>query len=67
MKHTQKILTPAELYDLQQFVLDVLSTIKYDDTGVTDDLIDGAETAAEILGVNQKQEEEDDEQTPIDS
>jgi len=51
-------LTPAEAYDLREFILDVLNIINYDDTGVTDDLIDKAEIAAEIIGLSQKVEYE---------
>lgn len=45
------VLSPAEVYDLREFVLDTLSAVNYDDTGVTDDLAEGAERAAEILGL----------------
>ena len=55
----EKRLTPAELYDLREFVLEVLSVINYDDTGVTDDLAPYAETAAEILGIRQAPQSED--------
>lgn len=54
-------LTPAELYDLREFVLDVLNVINYDDTGVTDDLAEKAEVAAEILGLRDGEKEENDE------
>lgn len=39
----------SELAILRQFVKDVLQTIEYDDTGVTDELEDPAKTCAEIL------------------
>ena len=41
----------TELAILRGFVRDVLSTINYDDTGVTDDLYDSALSCAEILGI----------------
>lgn len=41
----------TELATLRGFVRDVLETINYDDTGVTDDLYDSALRCAEILGV----------------
>lgn len=45
----EKLLTPAELKTLQEFVSETLTVINYDDTGVTDDLAELAEVAAEIL------------------
>ena len=41
----------TELAILRGFVRDVLETITYDDTGVTDDLYDSALRAAEVLGI----------------
>jgi len=41
----------TELAILRGFVRDVLETINYDDTGVTDDLYDAALRAAEVLGI----------------
>lgn len=61
-----KTLTPAEVRHLTTFVLDVLHTIKYDDTGVTDDLAEGAEVAAEILGLNDKKVEFENDPEDVD-
>jgi hypothetical protein len=41
----------SELAILRQFVREVLETIELDDTGVTDDLYEGALNASEILGL----------------
>jgi hypothetical protein len=46
-----KTLGATELAILRGFVRDVLETINYDDTGVTDDLYDGALRSAEVLGI----------------
>jgi hypothetical protein len=53
-------LTPAEVATLTEFVQEVLTICNYDDTGVTDDLIEPAAVCAEILQMNNKNEEEDD-------
>lgn len=41
----------TELALLRGFVRDVLNTITYDDTGITDELYDSALQCAEILGI----------------
>ncbi len=63
----EKNLTPAEVLRLQDFVLDVLRIIDLDDTGVTDDLIESADVAAEILEikVGKLPEEDEDDLLPI--
>lgn len=47
------VFTPAEVGHLKELVQEVLHIINYDDTGVTDDLVDKAEICAEILGLHQ--------------
>lgn len=58
-----KQFTPAEVRNLQELVLEVLNVCNYDDTGVTDDLGELAEVAAEILGITKtiRYEDEPDE------
>jgi hypothetical protein len=48
----EKTLTPAEVEHLQNLVAEVLNVVANDDTGVTVDLGEKAEVAAEILGLN---------------
>jgi hypothetical protein len=50
-KDDMKILSATELSVLRNFVKEVIEVTKYDDTGVTMDLDDGAQAAAEILGI----------------
>lgn len=63
MANGDKYLTPAEVYDLREFVLDVLNIIKSDVEGVTLDLEEGAQTAAEILGITDVDIEDNDDDT----
>lgn len=60
MTNGEKRLTPAELYDLREFVLDVINIINSDVEGVTLDLEEGAKVAAEILGITEVDLEDDD-------
>ena len=46
-----KTLSATELSVLRRLVRDVLETVRYDDTGVTFDLEDGALASAEILDI----------------
>jgi hypothetical protein len=46
-----KPLTPAEMKHIYDLVSNLLNIINYDDTGVTDELIEEAEIVAEILGI----------------
>lgn len=55
-----KELTPADLANLRELVSTTLTLIKYDDTGVTDDLIELALVAAEILEINPPEEPDED-------
>lgn len=50
-------LTPAELAHIYELVMDVMEIIEYDDTGVTDDLIERTAIVAEILGIRKGSKE----------
>lgn len=56
-----KTLGATELSTLRGFVRDVLNTIRYDDTGATDDLYDPAMNCAQILDIVEAPFEDDDE------
>jgi hypothetical protein len=55
----EKQLTPAEWGHIYDLVEDVLETIRYDDTGVTDDLMENAAIVAEILQIALHEDEKE--------
>lgn len=54
-----KQLTQPEWGHIYRLIVDLLEIIKYDDTGVTDDLIEPATVVAEILKILPEEPEDD--------